>query len=297
MIRYRFPLPRPLPLLPTLLAALLLSACGGQDAGEPAQRDAEATRQAAAQQAQRNLPSVTGRVSAGDLTQLPRGVVLQLRLLDVTDPAAPPATVAQATVDTRRLPADFVLPYEPDRIVQDRRYVLQGALVTEGVTLYSTPEPQAVLTQGAASRADLVLERGSGPDTSISVAEQFRRDFDLLESQLGTLRRVVGERITDDVTVGWDAFVDNTGVRFARESVDFAQGGRASFRYAFRYGKPWVVARERGGRTTWVGWDEDGALVLNQAGEGTLPEAEAGRLFERAAEVLEIASGSSGRAR
>lgn len=289
MIRYRDSLP--------LLAALLLSACGGDTQDPAAARSAEAADRAARQAAASQLPAVTGRVSAGDLTQLPRGVVLRLRLLDVTDPATPPVTVAETTVDTRRLPADFRLAYEPQRIAQDHRYVVQGELVTEGVTLYSTPEPQPVLTGGAAARADLALVRGAGPDTSISVSEQFRRDFDLLESQLGTLRRVVGERITDDVTVGWDAFVDDSGVRFVRESVDFAQGGRASFRYAFRYGKPWVVARERGGTTTWVGWDEDGALVLNQSGEATVQPAEAERLRSRALEVFEIASAQSGRAR
>src|SRR5690606_22117630 len=248
-----------------------------------ARQQAAAAR--AAEQAAAQLPAITGRVSAGDLTQLPRGVALRLRLLDVTDPATPPATVAEASVDTRRLPADFRLPYQGERIAPDHRYVVQAELVTEGVTLYSTPEPQPVLTGGAAASADLVLSRGSGPDTSISVSEQYRRDFDLLESQLGTLRRVVGERITDDVTVGWDAFVDNDGVRFVRESVDFAQGGRASFRYAFRYGKPWVVARERGGATSFVGWDEDGQLVLNQSGDATVPAAEAERLRARALEV------------
>lgn len=289
MNRYRVSLP--------LLVALLLSACGGDNQDQAAvQQDAAASR-AAAEQAASQLPAVTGRASAGDLSQLPRGVVLRLQLLDVTDPATPPVTVAETTVDTRRLPADFRLPYQPERIDQSRRYVIKAELVTEGVTLYSTPTPQQVLTGGAADRADLVLARGAGPDTSISVSEQFRRDFDLLESQLGTLRRVVGERITNDVTVGWDAFVDTDGVRFVRESVDFAEGGRASFRYAFLHGKPWVVARERGGTTTYVGWDEDGALVLNQSGDGSVEPAEAGRLRERALEVYGIASAQSGRAR
>lgn len=291
MIRYRDSLP--------LLAALLLSACGGDTQDPAAQRSADTAARAAEQAAAvaSNLPAIEGSVSAGDLSQIPSGVVLQLKLLDVTDPATPPVTVAESVVDTRRLPAQYRLPYEPAGIAASQRYVVRAELVTEGVTLYSTPEPQPVLTNGASASADLVLARGAGPDTSISVADHFRRDFDLLESQLGTLRRVVGERITDDVTVGWDAFVDGEGVRFVRESVDFADGGRAAFRYAFRHGKPWVVARERGGVTTYVGWDEDEALVLNQSGDGSVEPAEAARLRERALEIFGIASAQSGRAR
>src|SRR5690606_3371262 len=115
---------------------------------------------------------------------------------------------------------------------------------------------------------------------------------------LGNLRRVVGERVTDDVTVGWDAFVDDTGLRLARESVDFADGGRAAFRYAFRSGKPWLLVRERGGNTVYLGWDEDGALVLNQDGSGGGVDAgEAAELQQRAAEVLRIAGQNATRAR
>lgn len=280
-----------------LLAALLLAACGGQQEAERNAAQAEAERAQAAA-APSNQPTVKGLVSAGEITQLPKGIVLRTRLLDVTDPATPPVTIAETTTETRRLPAEFALPYDPAKIDAARTYVVQAELLTEGVTLYSTPNPLPVLTQGSPAGADLVLVRGSGPDTSISVSEQFRREFDLLESQLGSLRRVVGERMTDDVTVGWDAFVDDSGVRFARESVDFADGGRASFRYAFRYEKPWIVARERGGSMTFVGWDDEGNVVLNQQGEGgTTSEADAAALRSRAAEMLRIASQNARRAR
>src|SRR5690606_14483446 len=215
-----------------LLAALLATGCGGQDSGAAPTRDPRPATPAQ-QPVASNQPSVTGQVSAGEITQLPEGITLRVRILDVSDPATPPVTVAETSSSTRRLPVEFAVPYDPARIVAEKSYVARAELVTEGVTLYSTPSPVPVLTGGAPPRADLVLARGSGPDTTISVSEQYRRDFDLLESQLGNLRRVVGERVTDDVTVGWDAFVDDTGVRFARESVDFADGGRAAFRYAF----------------------------------------------------------------
>jgi len=280
-----------------LLAALVLAACGGQQEAERNAERAEVERAAAAA-VPSNQPTVTGLVSAGEITQLPKGIVLRTRLLDVTDPATPPVPVAETSTETRRLPIEFALPYDPAKIAEGRIYVVQAELLTEGVTLYSTPNPLPVLTNGSPAGADLVLVRGSGPDTSISVSEQYRREFDLLESQLGSLRRVIGERVTDDVTVGWDAFVDNSGVRFARESVDFADSGRASFRYAFRYEKPWIVARERGGTVTYVGWDDDGKLVLNQQGEGgSTSTADAAALRERAAEMLRIATQNARRAR
>ena len=291
----RHPLRRVLP----VLVVLSLSACGGSEAPAPGQQPAsDRPEPAAAAPAQpSNLPTITGQASAGEISQLPRGIALRVRLLDVTDPATPPVTVAETSTETRRLPIDFALPYEPAKIAGDRAYIVQAELVTEGVTLYSTQNPTPVLTRGAGQRADLVLVRGAGQDTSISVSEQFRRDFDLLESQLGNLRRITGERMTDDVTVGWDAFVDDTGVRFARESVDFAEGGRASFRYAYRYGKPWIVAREQGGAVSFVGWDEDGNVVLNQRGDGKVGDGDVATLRARAADMLQIASSRAGAAR
>jgi putative lipoprotein len=281
-----------------LLAAVLLAACGGQQDAAPDAGRAPSNGSAPAAVAPANQPTVTGQVSAGEITQLPKGIVLRARVLDVTDPSTPPVTVGETSVETRRLPLEFAVPYDPAKIAADRNYVVQAELVTEGVTLYSTQDPAPVLTQGAASRADLVLVRGSGPDTSISVSEQYRRDFDLLESQLGNMRRVVGERMTDDVTVGWDAFVDDTGVRFARESVDFADAGRATFRYAYRYTRPWIVARERGTTLTLVGWDADGNVVLNQHGkDGSISTEDAASLLARATEMQRIAGQNASRAR
>lgn len=288
----------PIRLSMPLLAAVLLAACGGQQDAAPESGRAPSNGSAPVAAAPSNQPTVTGQVSAGEITQLPKGIVLRARVLDVTDPSTPPVTVGERTVETRRLPLDFAVPYDPAKIAADRNYIVQAELLTEGVTLYSTQDPVAVLTQGAASRADLVLVRGSGPDTSISVSEQYRRDFDLLESQLGNMRRVVGERMTDDVTVGWDAFVDDTGVRFARESVDFAEGGRASFRYAYRYTRPWIVARERGNTLTLVGWDADGNVVLNQHGkDGSISGEDAASLLARAKEMQRIAGQNANRAR
>lgn len=288
----------PIRLSMPLLAAVLLVACGGQQDAAPEPGSASTDGSAPVVAAPANQPTVTGQVSAGEITQLPKGIMLRARVLDVTDPSTPPVTVGETTVETRRLPLEFAVPYDPARIAADRNYVAQAELVTGGVTLYSTQDPVPVLTQGATSRADLVLVRGSGPDTSISVSEQYRRDFDLLESQLGNMRRVVGERMTDDVTVGWDAFVDDTGVRFARESVDFADGTRASFRYAYRYTRPWIVARERGDTLTLVGWDADGNVVLNQHGsDGSTTAEDAASLLARAKEMQRIAGQNANRAR
>ena len=225
------------------------------------------------------------------LTELPAGFELSVRLLDLSDPSQVPPVVAELSGPAPSiLPHRFSLPYDASKIVESGRYGVLAALVVQGVPLYSSPAPAPVLTEGNGTSVSLSLVRGGAQaDTQIAPTEKMKQDFGALERSIGALRRVTGERITDDVTVGWDAFLSDAGVRFAREQVDFGDAGTASLKYAFKDGRPWVVVREQRDRTTWLGWNEAGELMLNEGPDGPIDAAEAERLRAGAAEVAALA--------
>lgn len=59
----------------------------------------------------------------------------------------------------------------------------------------------------------------------------------------------------------------------------YGDAGSAQFRYAYKGGKPWVVARTQTGVTTMVGWNENAAVVLNEDSKG---DADVENLYARA---------------
>mgnify|MGYP001806003533 FL=1 len=283
-------------LIPVAIAAVLLSACGAPEA-PPAQQAAQAqtSSASAAVAAPAATPqfdtAISGELMVEGLTELPAGFELSVRLLDLSDPSQVPPVVAELSGPAPSiLPHRFSLPYDASKIVESGRYGVLAALVVQGVPLYSSPAPAPVLTEGNGTSVSLSLVRGGAQaDTQIAPTEKMKQDFGALERSIGALRRVTGERITDDVTVGWDAFLSDAGVRFAREQVDFGDAGTASLKYAFKDGRPWVVVREQRDRTTWLGWNEAGELMLNEGPDGPIDAAEAERLRAGAAEVAALA--------
>lgn len=290
-------------LIPVAVAALLLSACGSSEAptAQPAAVSSSAQSQsqssAAVQAATPQFDTaISGELSVDGLNELPSGFQLSVRLLDLSDPSQVPPVVAElAQPAPSILPHRFSLPYDATRIVEGGRYGVLAALTVEGLPLYSSPAPQPVLTEGNGDRVSLNLVRGGAQaDTQIAPTEKLKQDFAALERAIGGLSRIAGERITDDVTVGWDAFKAEGKVRFAREQVDFGDAGTASLKYAFQGGNPWVIVREQRGRITWLGWNEAGELILNEGPNGPIEVAEAERLRAGAAEVMTLAQRQGG---
>ncbi|HET6603730.1 MAG TPA: YbaY family lipoprotein [Xanthomonadaceae bacterium] len=270
-----------------LTLALAVSACGQQAEPSGARSGAPDARQQA-QPPVVSGPAVTGTINVPGLAQLPEGLQLNLKLLDLSDPTVTPPVVAETTTTgPRRLPHPFALGYPANGVSAQGRYGLEVALQAGGATLYGTPEPIGVLGAAPGSGVVATLVRGGQSRAGVDPGAQTRADFELLESKLGSMRRVTGERLDEAVAVGWDAFVDDTGVRVARENVELAEGGHAAYRYGYRDGRPWVVVRDSGGATTWVGWNPRGEVVLNQRGtDGPIEAEEAQRLYERAQRVL-----------
>jgi putative lipoprotein len=280
---------RKLALLP-LTAALTLAACGG-DSPAPAPNTgtgSSARVVAPAPPAPVTGPKVTGRIEVTGLTELPAGLQMVVRVVDVTDPTIVPPVFSEVLMPAPRvLPYDFEIGYDAARLDATRRYVVEASLQTDGVVLYGTPAATPVLTQGGVSDGVvLTLVRGGKAVATVAPSEQIKLDFAALETNLGTLRRISGERLDEAVAVGWDAFVDSSGqVRMAREQVETAEGGTAAYRYAYQGGQPTVVERKQGGSTTLLGWTSDGQLILNEKSGATASDEEVAALQKRAADV------------
>ena len=273
----------------SVAAALFLSACGGEPANAPG--NTSSAQQTAP--AEVTGPAVTGQVDVDQLSSLPPGINLVLKLLDTTDKAALPVIVAESTTPAANaLPFKFALPYEQARIDATHSYAISATLQAETLVLYGTAAPVPVLTDGApSSELKLALVRGGQPSADVPPDELAKKEFADLEAQIGALRRIQGEKLEDDVAVGWDAFVESSGqIRMAREQVDFGDAGSAAFRYAYRGGKPWIVERVQGGKKTLVGWNDEGTVILNEAASGKAGDDVLESLRQRAASLYREAA-------
>ncbi len=267
----------------SVAAALALAACGGQS-DAPANSAAAQTPAAAAAPAITG-PAITAKVSIDQLATLPPGLSLVMRLVDVTDAASIPVVVAESTQPAAAaLPLNVALGYDPAKIDASHSYGLQVMLQAETLVLYGTDRPVPVLTQGAPKgELALSLVRGGQPAADVPPAELAKGEFEKLVASIGALRRIEGERLEDDIAVGWDAFVEDSGqIRMAREQVDYGSAGSAQFRYAYKGGKPWVVERVQKQVTTLVGWNEAGDLIVNEKESGEADDADVALLKARA---------------
>lgn len=269
-------------LLLSVSAALALSACSDNSSSTQARSAAANARNQPVAAPQVSGPAVTGTASIDELTTLPRGLTLVVKLLDVTDAASLPVIVAESTQPAPQvLPLNVAQTYDPAKIEAGHRYGLQVALQAETLLLYGTERPIPVLTGGAPVKGlKIELVRGGQPAADVPPDERAKTEFAKLEDSIGALRRIHGERLEADVAVGWDAFVEDSGqIRMAREQVDFGDAGAAQFRYAYKGGKPWVVERVQGDDKVLFGWNEAGVLVLNETDDS---QADPDTLYARA---------------
>lgn len=277
-----------------LSLALSLAACGD---GAPTARGPQVAAQPAGPPPVTG-PAIRGNLKVSGLNQLPPGLSLNVKLMDVTDPEAVPAIISERVEPApRQLPATYAVGYQPTWINAERLYVLEVTLNAETLALYGTNEPITVLTQGGGNEVDVELVRGAVPRAGIPPAELLRREFQRVEGSLGGMRRIAGDRTEGDVVVGWDAFVDDGAVRMAREIFDYGvDKGGANFQYAYdAEGKPFVIVREREGTKTWLGWDRHGSVRLNLVnGSGELTDAEIAELRQQAEDMYKLATSKKG---
>jgi uncharacterized lipoprotein YbaY len=285
---------RKLALIP-LSAALVLSACGSEQPAPAAPAATPAAAAAAAPATPITGPKVSGSVGVEGVSSLPSDdILLSVRLLDVTDAASVPVVVSERkTAAPRLLPSGFEIGYDPARIDPSRMYAVEAGLEMDGIVLYGSPAATPVLTQGAGdSGFSLNLVQGGKPVATVAPPEQLKLDFKALEANLGALRRITGERLDEEVAIGWDAFVDNASgqVLMAREQVEVAEAGTTAYRFAYKGGQPWMVERKQGGTTTLLGWTSAGELILNEKGSDTVADDEVEQLKQRALALYSTAA-------
>lgn len=115
--------------------------------------------------------SIEGTATYRERMALPRGAVFEAVLEDVSRADAPAEVVASTRLESPGTPPfSFTIPYDPSRILSNRRYVVRARIVVDGRLLFAS-DGAPVLGQGSAAKVSLLLRRtGSGPATAPTAA-------------------------------------------------------------------------------------------------------------------------------
>jgi len=247
--------------------AVALAACGKSE--QPAQPQAAAgTPTPAAQQPVHDGPAVTGTVLADAPRQLAGNAMLNVRLLDVTRAEGDPIVVTQNQTPITAIPAAFSLPYNSADVNGIRSYALDVSVMENNQILYVSTGRPGVLTNGKPDRVDVMLAQAMVAAAPKDPVAEFNKEFADFESRLGGLKRKTGNRVIgpegkETAAIGWDAFIDDSGVRMVRETVTDAEGNNRTMRkFAFKDGKPWVAISDASGAVVKVGWDAEGKVLV-----------------------------------
>lgn len=276
----------------SLVSVAMLAACGKTE--QPAGQNAAATP--AAQAAQSDGPAVTGMVLADAPRQLAGNAVLNVRLLDVTRAEGDPMVVTQNSTPITAIPAQFSLPYNSADVNSIRSYALDVSVMENGQVLFVSTGHPGVLTNGKPKNVDVMLAQAMTAAAPKDPVAELNKEYADFESRLGGLTRKTGNRVIgpegkETAAIGWDAFVDESGVRMVRETVTDADGNNRSTRkFAYKDGKPWVAISDAGGAEVKIGWDAEGKVVVAEK-NGQLDESagkQADALKREAVEAAEI---------
>ena len=103
---------------------------------------------------------VTGTVTYRQRIALPARAVLKVRLVDVSRAGGRSTTIAEQIIPTsgRQVPFAFELPYPPDRIRQNRRYVIQARIENRGRLLFINTRAYPVITNGNPDTANVIVQ-------------------------------------------------------------------------------------------------------------------------------------------
>lgn len=277
--------------LTTIFLTLVLAACGKSE--PPA-------KQGAGNAPPPTGPVVTGTVMADAPIGLAPGATLIVRLLDVTRADSDATVVAEQTFNVAGLPAEFVLPYDKAEVNSIRSYAVDASVMDQGAVRFIAVNRVGALTQGKPGNVTVMMMQAMQAAAPKDPVAELNKEFAEFEARLGGLKRVTGERISGpegkEVAIGWDAFLDEDGVRMVREMISYPDGGRVNVRYAFKDGKPWVMVRESGGAKSRIGWDAEGAVVVSDRnGEPVeIDEAAAKAARREAREARSLVSAQAG---
>lgn len=102
---------------------------------------------------------VTGTVSYRQRIALTRRAVVEVKLLEVSRAGARAVTIARQLIRPagRQVPIAFELRYDPRRIQERRRYVVQARILEGGRLRFISTEAYPVITGGHPDTADIIV--------------------------------------------------------------------------------------------------------------------------------------------
>ncbi len=114
--------------------------------------------------AQLEFAYVTGSVTYRERIALPDDAVVEVQLQDVSLADAPATVLASQRITTPgQVPIAFSLAYDPAAINEVNRYALQARIEQGNRLLFINDTYTPVLTDGAGTRADLLLVKVQEP--------------------------------------------------------------------------------------------------------------------------------------
>ncbi len=103
---------------------------------------------------------VTGTITYRERIALPPNAVVQVKLLEISRPDTPAATVAQQIIaNPGEVPIAFDLTYGPAAIDSRNIYGIQVRITVEGELQWTNDTSHAVITHGNPSWAEIVLRQ------------------------------------------------------------------------------------------------------------------------------------------
>ncbi len=109
-------------------------------------------------------PAVTGSATYRERISLPPDAVLEVQLLDITEPGPGEKVLHNVTISPiTRVPVYFRINYDPRRIDPARIYALKARILVAGKLRFLSTSGIRVLTNGHPKHRDLVLEMAREP--------------------------------------------------------------------------------------------------------------------------------------
>ena len=264
-------------LMIAMLGAALLAACGGEGGKNG-----------------RTMPAVTGTVQFDQRVTVPPDATLNVRLVDASNVNQKAQTVASTTVtQLGRPPIAFAVEYEKGRIDSARNYTIEADIRQGTDVLFLTGAKYQVLTQGKGNHVDLVLIPARAPKEEKDPKDVAVDQFQMLQTQIGAMTRMTGDRFVGDTAIGWDAFLKEGSLRMVRENLE-VNGDREAARYAYKDEKPWIAVEETTGKSgktrLLLAWNDEGELIVRDRTRGDksteASDADVQRLTQQAKDAL-----------
>ena len=138
-----------------VVGALAVMAFGGSSWGQAG------SPQPAPAQAGSSQAIITGTVAYRERMALPPDAAIEIKLEDVSLPAAPAKTIGESVFAPggQQVPVPFQLSYNPADINPDHTYQLQANISVDGKITFTSTTAYPVITKGAPSQVNMMLQQ------------------------------------------------------------------------------------------------------------------------------------------